>query len=144
LYNGIFVIDKPPGMTSHDVVSRVRRILGQRKVGHGGTLDPMATGVLPIFAGRATRAADFVQSGGKTYVAGLRLGVTTDTQDTTGAALSERPVACSRGEVEAVLQNFMGDIRQIPPMYSALHVNGQRLYKLARSGVEVEREARDV
>ena len=143
-YNGIFVIDKPAGMTSHDVVARVRRILGQRKVGHGGTLDPMATGVLPVFAGRSTRAADFVQSGGKTYVAGMRLGITTDTQDTTGTVLIQRPVTCSRGHVEAILEGFRGDILQIPPMYSALHVNGQRLYKLARAGVEVEREARSV
>lgn len=144
MVNGIFVIDKPEGMTSHDVVSRMRRILNQKRVGHGGTLDPMATGVLPVFAGRSTHATGFVQEGGKLYAARMRLGITTDTQDTTGAVCRTRPVTCTRAEVEAALAPFRGEIEQIPPMYSAVSVGGVRLYKLARQGVEVERAPRRV
>ncbi len=144
MVNGIFVIDKPEGMTSHDVVSRMRRLLNQKRVGHGGTLDPMATGVLPVFAGRSTHAAGFVQEGGKLYAARMRLGVTTDTQDTTGSVCATRPVTCARAGVEAVLARFRGEIEQIPPMYSAVSVGGVRLYKLARQGVEVERAPRRV
>ena len=140
--NGIFIIDKPQGMTSHDVVSRMRRLLDQKRVGHGGTLDPMATGVLPVFAGRSTHATGYVQEGGKRYAARLRLGVTTDTQDTTGQVLSQRPVTVGREEILALLPRFTGEIRQIPPMYSAISVGGVRLYKLARQGQEVERPAR--
>ncbi|MBE6935243.1 MAG: tRNA pseudouridine(55) synthase TruB [Ruminococcaceae bacterium] len=142
--NGILVIDKPQGMTSHDVVSRVRRMANQKRVGHGGTLDPMATGVLPVFLGRTTHATGFVQEGGKLYAARMRLGITTDTQDTTGETILERPVTCTRGEIEAVLPCFRGEIQQIPPMYSAISVNGVRLYKLARQGKEIEREPRTV
>ena len=144
MINGIFIIDKPEGMTSHDVVSRMRRILGQKRVGHGGTLDPMATGVLPVFAGRSTHAAGYVQEGGKRYAARMRLGLVTDTQDTTGTVLTERPVSVGRGDIEAVLPRFTGEISQIPPMYSAVSVNGVRLYKLARQGRDVERPARTV
>ena len=144
MVNGIFIIDKPEGMTSHDVVSRMRRILNQKRVGHGGTLDPMATGVLPIFAGRSTHATGFVQEGGKLYAARMRLGVTTDTQDTTGTVLETRPATCTRADVEAALAGFRGEIEQIPPMYSAVSVGGVRLYKLARQGVEVERTPRRV
>lgn len=144
MVNGIFIIDKPEGMTSHDVVSRMRRILNQKRVGHGGTLDPMATGVLPVFAGRSTHATGFVQEGGKLYAARMRLGVTTDTQDTTGAVLETRPVTCTRADVEAALAGFRGEIEQIPPMYSAVSVGGVRLYKLARQGVEIERAPRRV
>ena len=144
MVNGIFIIDKPEGMTSHDVVSRMRRILNQKRVGHGGTLDPMATGVLPVFAGRSTHATGFVQEGGKLYAARMRLGVTTDTQDTTGTVLETRPVACTRANVEEALAGFRGEIEQIPPMYSAVSVGGVRLYKLARQGVEVERAPRHV
>ncbi len=144
MVNGIFIIDKPEGMTSHDVVSRMRRILNQKRVGHGGTLDPMATGVLPVFAGRSTHATGFVQEGGKLYAARMRLGVTTDTQDTTGEVLETRPVTCGRADVEAALAPFCGEIEQIPPMYSAVSVGGVRLYKLARQGVEVAREPRRV
>lgn len=142
--NGIYIIDKPEGMTSHDVVSRMRRLLNQKRVGHGGTLDPMATGVLPIFAGRSTHAAGFVQEGGKLYAARMRLGVITDTQDTTGAVLETRPVTCTRAQVEAVLARFTGEMEQIPPMYSAVSVGGVRLYQLARRGMEVERAPRRV
>lgn len=144
MVNGIFVIDKPEGMTSHDVVARMRRILQEKRVGHGGTLDPMATGVLPVFAGRSTRATGFVQEGGKLYAARMRLGITTDTQDTTGKTLETRPVFCGRAEIAAVLPRFTGEIEQIPPMYSAVSVGGVRLYKLARQGVEVERAPRRV
>lgn len=142
--NGILIIDKPQGMTSHDVVSRVRRMANQKRVGHGGTLDPMATGVLPVFLGRTTHATGFVQEGGKLYAARMRLGITTDTQDTTGEILEERPVTVTAADIEAVLPRFRGEIRQIPPMYSAISVNGVRLYKLARQGMEIEREPRTV
>lgn len=127
-----------------DVCARLRRLLGERRVGHAGTLDPMATGVLPVFVGRATRAVEFAERGGKEYLATLRLGVTTDTQDTTGEVLSAAPVACTRADVEAALAQFRGEIYQIPPMYSALKVNGKKLYDLARRGQTVERKPRPV
>ena len=142
--DGILIIDKPSGWTSMDVCAKVRGILRERRVGHGGTLDPMATGVLPVFVGRATRAVEFAEKGRKEYVAGLRLGITTNTQDTTGEVLEERPAAVSRELVEAALNRFLGDIQQIPPMYSAIKVNGQKLYELARKGQEVERSPRSV
>lgn len=144
MYNGILVIDKPEGFSSHDVVAKLRRIFGQKRVGHGGTLDPMATGVLPVFAGRSTHAAGYVQDGGKTYVAKMRLGLRTDTQDTSGTTLTEVPVDCTPAEVEAAARRFLGEIDQIPPMYSAISQNGVRLYKLARQGLEVERQPRRV
>ena len=142
--NGILIIDKPQDWTSHDVVAKCRRVLHERRVGHAGTLDPMATGVLPVFVGRATRAVEFAAGSDKEYLAGLRLGVRTDTQDTTGTVLEERPVTADRAALEAVLKDFRGEILQVPPMYSALKVKGQKLYELARKGVEVERVPRPV
>jgi tRNA pseudouridine55 synthase len=142
--NGIIIINKPQDWTSMDVCAKLRRLLGERRVGHAGTLDPMATGVLPVFVGRATRGVEFAECGGKEYVATLRLGLTTDTQDTTGTVLSTAPVGCDRAAVEAVLASFRGNILQVPPMYSALKVNGQKLYELARKGRTVERKPRPV
>jgi len=142
--DGIVIIDKPAGWTSMDVCAKLRGILHTKKVGHAGTLDPMATGVLPVFVGQATRGVSFAEDGDKEYVATLRLGQVTDTQDTTGEALEAHPVTVSRADVEAVLPRFTGEIQQIPPMYSALKVNGQKLYDLARRGVEVERKARTI
>ena len=142
--NGILVIDKSAGWTSQDVAAKLRGVFHERRVGHGGTLDPMATGVLPIFIGRATRAAEFLESAEKEYVAGLRLGVVTDTQDTSGNILETPPVAVTREEVQAALRQFLGPIEQIPPMYSAIKINGQKLYELARRGQEVERKPRSI
>lgn len=158
--NGILLIDKPSGWTSNDVVQKLRGALHERRIGHAGTLDPMATGLLTVFVGRATRAVEFAESDEKTYLAGLRLGVTTDTQDTTGTVLRTCPVtaaefssgdlsasdalAVSAAVLEASLQAFRGTIRQIPPMYSAVQVNGRRLYTLARQGKTVERPPREI
>ena len=142
--NGIIIIDKPAGWTSMDVCAKLKGMFHEKRIGHAGTLDPMATGVLPVFVGRATRAVEFAEGAGKEYVAGLRLGLVTDTQDTTGTVLEEHPVSVTRGELEAVLEGFRGDILQIPPMYSALKVNGKKLYELARKGREVERKPRPV
>jgi tRNA pseudouridine55 synthase len=142
--NGIIIIDKPPLWTSHDVVAKLRGKLKEKRIGHAGTLDPMATGVLPVFVGRATRAVEFAAEGEKEYVAGLRLGVVTDTQDLTGTVLEERPAEVSREELEAVLTRFRGDTLQIPPMYSAIKKDGKKLYELARKGKVVEREPRPI
>ena len=142
--NGIIIIDKPAGWTSMDVCAKLRGILKTKKIGHAGTLDPMATGVLPVFVGRATRAVSFAEGGEKEYVAGLRLGLTTNTQDTEGETLTQSPVTVGREELEAVLPRFTGEISQIPPMFSAIKINGQKLYDLARQGKEVERKARAV
>ena len=142
--NGIIIIDKPQEWTSNDVVSRLRRVFNTRRIGHGGTLDPMATGVLPVFVGRATRGVEFFEHAEKTYETVLRFGITTDTEDTTGKILTEQEVHLTREDVEAVLPRFRGDILQIPPMYSALKVNGQKLYDLARKGREVERQPRPI
>lgn len=142
--NGIIIIDKPAGWTSMDVCAKLRGILKTKKIGHAGTLDPMATGVLPVFVGQATRAVSFAEGGEKEYVAGLRLGLTTNTQDTEGETLTQSPVAVGRKELEAVLPRFTGEISQIPPMFSAIKINGQKLYDLARQGKEVERKARAV
>lgn len=142
--NGIIIIDKPEGFTSHDIVAKLRRICATRRIGHSGTLDPMATGVLPIFAGRATRACEFAVSDEKEYVARLLLGTVTDSQDVTGNVLSRFPVNVSAQRVAEVCASFVGEIEQIPPMYSAVKVNGTRLYQLARQGVEVERKARKI
>ena len=131
-------------MSSHAVVARLRRILGEKKIGHGGTLDPMARGVLPVFIGRATRAAGEIQEGGKSYTADMRAGIRTDTQDTTGAVLESCGAVPTPEQVEAALPLFRGEISQLPPMYSALSVDGVRLYRLARQGIEVERQARSV
>ena len=142
--DGIVIVDKPQGWTSQDVVSKLRGVYKTRRIGHGGTLDPLATGVLPVFVGRATRGVEFFEHAGKTYETVLRLGVTTDTEDITGTTLEEKPVAVTREQLEGVLQQFRGDILQVPPMYSAIKINGQKLYDLARKGKEVERQARPV
>ena len=142
--NGILLVDKPAGWTSHDVVAKLRGVLGERRMGHSGTLDPMATGLLVVFAGRATRAVSFSENHTKCYEAHLRLGLTTDTQDTTGTVLSRSERAVNRAELEAVLPQFRGDILQVPPMYSALKVDGKKLYEIARRGGEVARKARPV
>ena len=142
--NGIIIIDKPADWTSMDVCAKLRGILKTKKVGHAGTLDPMATGVLPVFVGQATRGVSFAESGEKEYVATLRLGLVTDTQDTSGRTLETYPVTVSMDDVAAALPRFTGDIDQIPPMYSAIKINGQKLYDLARQGREVERTPRAV
>lgn len=142
--SGIIIIDKPAGWTSMDVCAKIRGMLHEKRVGHGGTLDPMATGVLPVFVGRATRAVEFAENGRKEYVAGLRLGLTTNTQDTSGETLETRPVTVDRPAVEAALAAFTGQISQIPPMYSAIKVGGRKLYELARRGKEIERKPRSI
>ncbi len=142
--NGIVIIDKPEGWTSNDVVSKLKGVLHTRRIGHGGTLDPMATGVLPVFVGRATRAVEFFEHAEKTYETVLRLGITTDTEDITGTVLTEQDAFVTGEMLEGVLSQFRGDILQVPPMYSALKVNGQKLYDLARKGKEVERQPRPV
>ncbi len=142
--NGIIVIDKGQDWTSMDVCAKLRRTMNERRIGHAGTLDPMATGVLPVFVGRATRAVEFSSEGEKEYVAGLRLGLTTDTQDTSGETLSISDIRPDSQAVSAVLDQFRGDILQIPPMYSAIKINGKKLYDLARKGKVVEREPRPV
>ena len=143
--NGIIIIDKPADWTSMDVCAKLRGILKTKKVGHAGTLDPMATGVLPVFVGQATRGVSFAESGDKEYLAVLRLGLVTNTQDTSGEVLEQHPAeGITRGQLEAVLVRFTGEIQQVPPMYSAIKLNGQPLYKLAREGVTVERKARPI
>ena len=142
--NGIVIVDKPAGWTSQDVTARLRRVFGTRRIGHGGTLDPMATGVLPVFVGRATRGVEFFEHAEKSYEAILRLGVTTDTEDITGTVLERREVNVTREALEAALERFRGEILQVPPMYSALKVDGQKLCDLARKGKEVERKPRPV
>ena len=142
--NGIIIIDKPAGWTSMDVCAKLRGMFHEKRVGHAGTLDPMATGVLPVFIGRATRAVEFATDSDKEYIAGLKLGVVTNTQDTTGEILEERPVEVSGEQLRAVLDRFTGDIEQIPPMYSAIKIGGKKLYELARKGKEVERKPRPV
>ena len=142
--NGIVIVNKPQGWTSQDVTARLRRVFGTRRIGHGGTLDPMATGVLPVFVGRATRGVEFFEHAEKTYQATLRLGVHTDTEDITGTVLVERPVDVTGEQLETALEKFRGEILQVPPMYSALKVNGQKLCDLARKGKEVERQPRPI
>ncbi len=142
--SGVILLNKPEGLTSHDCVMRMRRLFGTKKVGHTGTLDPMATGVLPILIGRATKAADLLVSDSKKYRAGLRLGITTDTEDTSGEVLTKADCVPPAEEVFRVCRGFTGDIMQVPPMYSALKVDGQKLVDLARRGVSIEREARPV
>ncbi len=144
MINGIIVVHKEAGYTSHDVVAKMRGICGQKKIGHTGTLDPQATGVLPVCLGSATKLCDMLADRDKEYVAGLLLGVETDTQDTTGRILAEHPVDVSREEVCAGALSFVGEYLQVPPMYSALKVDGKKLYELARAGREVERKARPV
>lgn len=144
MLSGIIIIDKEPDFTSHDVVAKLRGICGQKRIGHTGTLDPMATGVLPVCLGSAARLCDMLADRDKEYVAELLLGVETDTQDITGRVLAEKPVEKTGEEVCAACRSFIGGYDQVPPMYSALKVNGQRLYELARAGREVERKARRV
>jgi len=145
MLDGFFVIDKPVGVTSHDIVSKVRRAINQKKVGHTGTLDPFATGVLPVAVGEGTKAIQFLDESVKEYRAVLRLGISTDTQDLTGTVISERDWSqLSAGDLERLLPQFTGKLSQLPPMYSALKQGGVPLYKLARQGVEVERELREV
>lgn len=142
--NGIVIVDKPADWTSQDVVSKLRGALKTRRIGHGGTLDPMATGVLPVFVGRATRAVEFFEHAEKTYETVLRLGITTDTEDITGTVLTEKPVCVTCEELEKVLERFRGTVEQVPPMYSAIKIGGQKLYDLARKGKTVERPTRKV
>ena len=142
--DGIVIVDKPQDWTSQDVTARLRRVFNTRRIGHGGTLDPMATGVLPVFVGRATRSVEFFEHAEKTYETVLRLGLTTDTEDITGTVLTEMPVSVTDEQVEAALAVFRGQIMQIPPMYSALKVNGQKLCDLARKGKTVERQPRPI
>ena len=142
--NGILVIDKPAGWTSMDVCAKLRGILHEKRIGHAGTLDPMATGVLPVFVGRATRAVEFARESDKEYIAGIKLGVITNTQDTTGEVLETRPVQVSREQLWTALEAFCGDIEQIPPMYSAIKIQGKKLYELSRKGKEVERRPRRI
>ena len=141
---GILIVDKPAGWTSFDVIAKMRGVLGTRKLGHSGTLDPMATGVLPVFCGGASKAVDLQLDHDKTYRATLRLGSRTDTGDITGTVLETRPVTAGEAELKAVLPRFVGPQMQVPPMYSAVKINGQPLYKAARQGLTVERKARPI
>lgn len=143
-YQGIIVIYKEKGYTSHDVVAKLRGILHMKKIGHTGTLDPDATGVLPVALGKGTKLVDLLTDKEKTYEAVLHLGITTDTQDMSGTVLEEKPANVTEEEVRRVLESFVGDQLQVPPMYSALKVNGKKLYELAREGKSVERKARPV
>lgn len=142
--NGILIVDKPEGWTSQDVVSKLRGVFHEKRVGHGGTLDPMATGILPVFFGRATRAVEFFEHAEKAYLARLRLGTVTDTQDITGTVLQTNPVQVPEARLRAVLTQFLGTQEQIPPMYSAIKIGGKKLYELARAGKEVERKSRQI
>ena len=142
--NGIIVIDKPPKKTSHDMVYFVRRLTGIKKVGHTGTLDPDATGVLPICIGRAPKAADMLTGADKEYETELVLGKTTDTQDASGKVISEQTVNVTEKEILDTVSQFIGEITQIPPMFSAIKQDGKKLYELARQGISVERKARKV
>ena len=142
--NGIVIIDKPQEWTSQDVTARLRRVFQTRRIGHGGTLDPMATGVLPVFVGRATRGVEFFEHAEKTYETVLRLGITTDTEDISGTVLTQQDAFVTGEMLEEVLERFRGEIMQVPPMYSALKINGQKLVDLARKGREVERQPRPI
>ena len=142
--NGIVIIDKPQGWTSQDVTAKLRGVFQTRRIGHGGTLDPMATGVLPVFVGRATRGVEFFEHAEKIYEATVRLGIQTDTEDITGNILGQREVSISEADFLNVLPKFRGKIQQIPPMYSAIKINGQKLCDLARKGKEVERQPREI
>ena len=142
--NGIVIVDKPQNWTSMDVCAKLRGVFHEKRIGHGGTLDPMATGVLPVFVGRATRAVEFAADSEKEYIAGFKLGVVTNTQDTAGEVLEERPVSVTREDLEAALKKFRGEIDQVPPMYSAVKIGGKKLYELARKGREVERKPRHI
>ncbi|MBQ9898583.1 MAG: tRNA pseudouridine(55) synthase TruB [Ruminococcus sp.] len=142
--NGILCVNKPQGFTSFDVIAKLRGIMRIRRLGHGGTLDPMATGVLPVFVGASTKACDIMPDSTKSYTAGFVFGLTSDTQDVTGTVLTRSDIPVERAQIEAMLPALTGKIMQLPPMYSAVQVNGKRLYDLARQGIEVEREPREV
>ena len=142
--SGVILVNKHKGVTSHDIVFKIRRLFGTKKVGHTGTLDPLATGVLPVLVGRAAKAAEYLLSENKRYVANLRLGITTDTEDITGEILTKSDTLPTKNEFFEACSHFKGSIKQIPPMYSALKVNGQKLVDLARQGIEIERQARDI
>ena len=145
MIHGFLNVDKPAGLTSHDVVARVRRVAGQKRVGHGGTLDPAATGVLPIGLGQATRLLEFLVEGRKRYHAVIKLGVTTTTDDAEGTAVSEQPLpALEAGDLQAALSQFVGIVEQVPPMYSAIQIGGRRLYDIARAGETLELAPRRV
>ena len=142
--NGIVIVDKPQDWTSQDVTARLRRVFNTRRIGHGGTLDPMATGVLPVFVGRGTRGVEFFEHAEKIYEATLLLGTTTDTEDISGTVLEQKDVHISETEFLNILPRFRGKIMQVPPMYSALKINGQKLVDLARKGKTVERQPREI
>ena len=142
--SGILIIDKSPGWTSQDAAAKLRGLYAERRVGHGGTLDPMATGVLPVFLGRATRAVEFFEHAEKEYVAGLRLGIATDTEDMTGTVLHSAPVRVTGAQVRAAVEALRGEREQLPPMYSAVKVGGRKLYELARAGRQIERRPRRI
>lgn len=144
MYNGILIIDKPQEFTSHDVIAKLRGILQMRKMGHSGTLDPMATGILPIFLGNATRAVDYHSDTKKEYIAKFKLGISTTTEDIWGEIIETADVNIEKAEVYKAIQEFQGKISQIPPMYSAIKINGQKLYDIARNGGTVERKAREI
>ena len=141
---GVVIVDKHEGVTSHDIVFKMRKLFGTRRVGHTGTLDPMATGVLPILIGRSAKASEFLSAQDKGYVAEITLGITTDTEDTSGNVLTKCDTLPTKSEVFAACEEFIGDIMQVPPMYSALKVDGKKLVDLARQGIEIEREARKI
>ncbi len=141
---GVILVNKHKGVTSHDIVFKIRRLFGTKKVGHTGTLDPLATGVLPVLVGRAAKAAEYLLSENKKYIAELKLGVTTDTEDITGTILSKTDTLPTKNEFFDACRQFVGEIQQVPPMYSALKVNGEKLVDLARRGIEIEREARKI
>lgn len=143
--NGILCMNKPQGFTSFDVIGKLRGILKMKRLGHSGTLDPMATGVLPIFVGTATKCCDILPNDDKSYIADFKLGSTTDTQDSTGKVIKEYPIRdITSQDIESVLSRFIGDIEQVPPMYSAVSINGKRLYELARKNITVERPSRKI
>lgn len=142
--DGVIVVNKPVGRTSHDLVNFVRRLFGIKKVGHTGTLDPDASGVLPVCIGKATKAADMLTASDKAYRAQLVFGMTTDTQDASGEILTEQPIEFTRAELEKTIKDFIGEIEQIPPMFSAIKRDGKKLYELARAGITVEREKRKI
>ncbi len=142
--NGIIIINKPKNYTSFDVIAVMRKLLRTKKLGHTGTLDPMATGVLPILIGRATKLQSLIPDNNKEYIASFRLGVTTDTLDITGKIISSSPSNVSKLQLQSVLNNFRGNIKQVPPMFSAVQKDGIRLYSLAQKGIEIERDARNV
>lgn len=142
--NGILLVDKPQGFTSHDVIAKLRGILHERRIGHSGTLDPMATGLLVVYIGRSTRAVQFAENHDKEYIAGIRFGVVTDTQDITGTVLERSDLKISEKQLRAVFPEFIGEIMQLPPMYSAIKIKGQKLCDIARKGGEVDRKRRPV